>query len=280
MPPAPCSSGSTMIPASSCACVAARCRTSSAQVCDVGRSSTWRSVGEDLLGEHLGEHRVHPADGVAHAHAPERVAVVAAAHGQQPGALGPADAALVLEDHLDRHLDRDRAGVGEEDVVEPVGGDLDEPLGQPDRRRVGEPAEHHVRELAGLRGQRRVEHRVPVAVDRRPPRRHPVDDPRAVGRARARSRTRRSPAAPASARSSTCRGARGARGRTRAGPRAGWPVTAHAFAGTSVPAPRWRIAGSWPRSPSRNASSAPRITKPLSRIISMSALASWPSDVR
>ena len=115
-----------------------------------------RLLGEDLLRQHLAEHRVHPAHRVAHAHAPERVAVVAAAHGQHPGPLGAPEAALVLEHHLERDLDAHRAGVGEEDVLEPVRRELDQPLGQPDRGGVGQPAEHHVRHLAepGRRARR------------------------------------------------------------------------------------------------------------------------------
>ena len=87
-----------------------------------------RAVGEDLLGQHVAEHRVHPADRVAHAHAAERVAVVAAADREHAVPLGAAGAALVLERHLQRDLDAHRAGVGEEDVLEPVGGHLDQPL--------------------------------------------------------------------------------------------------------------------------------------------------------
>ena len=135
-----------------------------------------RTLGEDLRGEHLGEHRVHPADRVAGAHAPERVAVIAAAHGQQPGPLRSPAAALGLQRHLDRDLDADGPGVGEEDVLEGVRGDLDEPLGEVDRGRVGQAAEHHVRHPSGLLGECGVQLGHPIAVDRRPPRRHRVDD--------------------------------------------------------------------------------------------------------
>ena len=177
-----------------------------------------RPVGEDLLGEHVGEHRVHAAHRVAHAHAAERVAVVAAADGQHPGPLGAADAALVLQHHLQRDLDADRAGVGEEDVLEPGRAELDQPLREPDRGLVGEPAEHHVGELGGLRGERRVEGRVAVAVDRRPPRRHPVDQLGAVREPQPDAGGPGRPAGSAPGRSSRCRGATRARGRTRAGP--------------------------------------------------------------
>ena len=126
--PAPCSSGSTMIPASSWACSAA----TASERLGPGRRRRPRRPGgrggEHLLRQHLGEHRVHPADRVAHAHAAERVAVVAAADGEHPGPLGVPDAALVLQHHLERDLDAHRAGVGEEDVLEPGRRQLDEPL--------------------------------------------------------------------------------------------------------------------------------------------------------
>jgi hypothetical protein len=94
-----------------------------------------------------------------------------------------APAPLGLQRHLDRDLDADRAGVAEEDVLEPVRVSSTSVVAQLDGGRVGEPAEHHVAHPAGLLGQRGVEHRVPVAVDGRPPRRHPVDQLPAVGEA-------------------------------------------------------------------------------------------------
>ena len=136
-----------MIPASSCACSAASARKRGGPGLDVA-AGCGRLVGEDLLRQHLAEHRVHPAHRVADAHAAERVAVVAAAHGQHPGPLGVPEAALVLQHHLQRDLDAHRAGVGEEDVLEPVRREVDQPLGEPDRGGVGEAAEHHVRHAA------------------------------------------------------------------------------------------------------------------------------------
>jgi hypothetical protein len=66
-------------------------------------------------------------------------------------------------------------------VFQAGGGHRHEPLGQPDRRLVGQPAEHHVRHPAELVGDRRVEDLVPVPVHGGPPRRHPVDEFPAVG---------------------------------------------------------------------------------------------------
>ena len=143
-----------------------------------------RPVGEHLLRQHPGEHRVHPALGVAHGHAAGGVAVVAAAHGQHPRAARPATTALRLQRHLQRDLDRHRPGVGQEDVLQPLGGDRDQPLGQPDGRGVGQSTEHHVRHPPGLVGQRGVELGHGVPVHRRPPRRHPVHDLPAAVRTR------------------------------------------------------------------------------------------------
>ena len=70
---------------------------------------------------------------------------------------------------------------------------------------------------AACAAQRRVERRVAVAVDRRPPRRHAVDELGAVRQPQAHADGADRRAGPASGRSSRCRGARGARGRTRAG---------------------------------------------------------------
>ena len=137
--------------------------------------------GEHLPRQHVAPERVHATVRVADAHRAEGVAVVAAAPGHQP-VLGRAPPRpLVLQTHLDRDLDRDRAGVAEEDVLEPGGGDVDEEPGQLDGRTVREAAEHHVAHRAELVAHRGVEHGMAVAVDRRPPRRHPVDQLAPVG---------------------------------------------------------------------------------------------------
>ena len=134
MPPAPCTTGSTITAASSSACVSTS-RASSRDVVLLERGR--RRSGEHLPRQHAAPQRVHAAVRVADAHRAEGVAVVAAAPGQQP-VLGRASARpLVLQAHLDRDLDRHRAGVGEEDVLEPGRGDVDEPPGQLDGRARG-----------------------------------------------------------------------------------------------------------------------------------------------
>ncbi len=168
IPPAPCTTGSTMTAASSSAC--------SAQLRLEGGAVGGVVVGGHLRGEHLarqdvGPQRVHAAVGVAHAHRGEGVAVIAAAPRHQPVLRRAAEAAPVLQRHLHRDLDRDRARVAEEHGVQPVRGDVHEQLGQPGRRFVGQAAEHDVvhRWPAGGRSPQSSD-RVAVPVDGRPPR--------------------------------------------------------------------------------------------------------------
>ena len=56
---------------------------------------------------------------------------------------------------------------------------------QADRRLVREPAEHHVRHPPQLLAHRLVQRRMAIAVDRTPPRRHPVDQLAPVGQPQA-----------------------------------------------------------------------------------------------
>ena len=93
--------------------------------------------------------------------------------------------ALELQAELDRDLDRDRAGVGEEHLLQPVGRDLHQALRQTHGRLVREPAEHHMRHPPELLADGGVERGVAVAVDRAPPRGHPVDQLAPVGQRQA-----------------------------------------------------------------------------------------------
>jgi hypothetical protein len=154
-------------------------------VVEGGAEDRFGPGGEELRGQHVGELVVHAVHRVAHSHGGEGVAVVAAPHGQQAMALGPSPTQPVLDGHLDRHLDRHRPGVREEHAGQAIGGHGDQPAGQADRRRMGQPAEHDVRHLGDLVGDRLVERRVVVAVDRRPPRGHAVDQLAPVGQRQA-----------------------------------------------------------------------------------------------
>ena len=61
----------------------------------------------------------------------------------------------VLQAHLDRDLDADRARVAQEHVLEPVRGERRQPVGQGHGRLVRQPAEHHVAHPAQLVAWRR-----------------------------------------------------------------------------------------------------------------------------
>ena len=214
---------------------------------------------------------MHAARWVTHTHRAEGVSVVAALDGEHLMTLGSADAALILQCHLQRHLDTDRARVSQEDMLQWLWGEVDQGAAQGDRWLVGEPAKHHVGELIGPQGL--VEGGYVVPVDCRPPRAHAINDLLAVD-------GQPDPA-----------GRSDYAGRHRIGHRSvGMPKVLpievqaghQALGATAVPAPRRRIAGSWElSSPSTGAStSAPSTTKPLSRINSRSASAAWPSEVR
>ena len=112
------------------------------------------------------EHGVEPLD-PAHAHAPQRVAVIGVAEGDVPGLLrlGLGALAPILERHLQGHFDRRGTVVGEEDVLQARRGKVHQPLGQPDRRGVRRAEVRHVRHAVQLPADRLVELRVAVAVD-------------------------------------------------------------------------------------------------------------------
>ena len=118
---------------------------------------------------------MHAAVRVADAHRREGVAVVAPAPGHQPPFAGPAAAAPILQRHLHRDFHRHRSGVAEEHRVQPRRGDVDKQLRQTRGGLVGQPAEHDVIHRRQLCGQRRVQHRMAVPVDGRPPGAHRVE---------------------------------------------------------------------------------------------------------
>jgi len=124
---------------------------------------------------------VHTLVGIAEAHHPGGVAVVAVAQRQEGVLAARPEVAPVPDGHLHGHLHADRAGVREEDVRQPGRGQRDQPLRQPLRRPVGQPAQHHVREVVELRASGGVELGVVVAVDHAPPARDGVDEHAAVG---------------------------------------------------------------------------------------------------
>ena len=149
-----------------------------------------RSGGKNLLGQSAAEQVVHPAHRVAHRHRPQRVAVVAAGEGQEPGPLRPAHVRVVLHAHLHGDLHGDRPGVGKENTVQAWWGQSRQASGQLDGRRVGQAAEHDVGHAVQLFAYGGVEGGVAVAPDRRPPRGHGVHQLAPVGQAQAHARRR------------------------------------------------------------------------------------------
>ena len=87
----------------------------------------------------------------------------------------------VLQRHFHRHFNGDGTGIGEEHALKAFRRHRHQLAAQGDRGRVNDPAEHHVRHLLNLRFHRRVQPRVVVAVNRRPPGRHAVNQLPAVG---------------------------------------------------------------------------------------------------
>ncbi len=81
----------------------------------------------------------------------------------------------MLERHLNRDLDADRAGVREKDLRQRSGGQIDEPCAQGHGGLVCEPAEHHVGHPIQLITSRPQKLRRSIAVDGSPPRCHSVD---------------------------------------------------------------------------------------------------------
>ena len=104
------------------------------------------------------EHRVEAGD-AADADAADRVAVVGLAEGEVAGLLRPRPLALapVLEGQLQGDLDRRRSVVGEEHVLEAGRGQIDQPPGQTDRRRIGASQGGHVGDAVELLAERSVE---------------------------------------------------------------------------------------------------------------------------
>ena len=106
--------------------------------------------------------------------------MVAATHREQPRPPGQAARAIVLQRHLDRHLNRDTARVAEKDTLETGRREIHQPLREPHRTLVRETAKHHVGKPAELLRERRLDPGMAIAMDGRPPRGHTVDHLAAV----------------------------------------------------------------------------------------------------
>ena len=105
------------------------------------------TLGEGVAGEIMGVADVVDArqmgregaavvDHAADRHAAEADAVIAALAADQAGPRPLSDGALIGQRDLQRGIDRFRAGIGEEDAVEPVRRDLGQPLGEIEGQRM------------------------------------------------------------------------------------------------------------------------------------------------
>ena len=141
-----------------------------------------RSVGEELLREGVGEHRVHPVDRIGHAHRTRSCRRgsrrAARACGCARGRPRPRWYCTAILSATSTETEPESA---KKTCCSGSGVQLHQAAAEVDGRPVGEPAEHHVAHRVGLAAYGVVEPRVPVAVDRAPPRRHRVDQRRAVG---------------------------------------------------------------------------------------------------
>ena len=194
MPPAPCSTGSTMTAAISSACCSNSGRgLAPATPAAPGRRRRGRARRrprrEDVRGHHAAVHRVHAALGVAHAHRREGVAVVAAADGEHPCGSGRRPRGPARPSSSRPRPTPSRSRRGRRAPARPAPG---RPAAAPSSTAgawVSPPnITWHIR-ASWSRG-RGVELRHGVPVDRAPPRRHRVDDLDRCAVARSRRRTR------------------------------------------------------------------------------------------
>ena len=140
-----------------------------------------RSLGKEMIGEYSPEEVVHAVDGVADRHGGEGIPVVTAPDGQESLSIWATLGQPVLERDLDRDFHRDRARVREEDPFKADRCEAHKLLAELYCGLMGEPAKHDVRKGFELVSKRLFNPGVPVPVDRRPPRRHAIDQLLPVG---------------------------------------------------------------------------------------------------
>ena len=133
-----------------------------------------RRVGKIMFGQHTTEQRMHAVDRVTGRHGTEGIAVIAVAQGQQFVLAGVPLAQPVLQRHLDRHFHGHRAAVSQKHFLQRIRRQRHQLFTQLHRRFVGQPAEHHMSHTVDLVLGRLVQHRVVIAMHRRPPGRHAV----------------------------------------------------------------------------------------------------------
>ena len=134
-----------------------------------------RCIGEELLGKNLREKMVHARIRIADGHGAGGVAVVAAPYRQHPLLSRAPPGGPVLDCHLHGNLNRNRAGITQKNIFQPLWQQPQQMFGQRDGRLMGKPAEHDMRHVAQLRFDGGIQYRVIVSMDSAPPGRHTVD---------------------------------------------------------------------------------------------------------
>src|SRR5665213_3659783 len=128
------------------------------------------------------EGAVHALFRVAHRHRTQRVAVIGRLEADELAASGRAAIDPILQRHLERDLDRDRAGIGKEHMIEIVRQQARETAREIFRRRMRQAGQHDMRHDVELARDFGPDMRMVVAVAGRPPRRDAVDQHPSVGK--------------------------------------------------------------------------------------------------
>jgi hypothetical protein len=123
---------------------------------------------------------VHAGNRVANRHGAEGIAVIAAAWSDEALFAGLAACLPVLQRHLHRDLDGNRARIGKEHRLQGFRRELDQQAGQFDGRSMRQPAEHDVSHVPELLFDGAIQHRVVVAMNGTPPGGHPVNQLAAI----------------------------------------------------------------------------------------------------
>ena len=123
---------------------------------------------------------MHPRFRIADGHRVPSIAMIPAPHRRDILLRGQTPRLLVLHRHFQRNFHRNRTRIRIKNTVQSLWQNPDQQLAQFHRRLVRQTAEHHMRHLLNLRLNRLIQNGMIVAVYRTPPRRHPVNQPRAV----------------------------------------------------------------------------------------------------
>ncbi|CHM48099.1 Uncharacterised protein [Salmonella enterica subsp. enterica serovar Typhi] len=123
---------------------------------------------------------VHGVIRIAHRHRAERVAMITVAK-RQKTLTRFATSLPVLQRHLHGHFYRHRTRVGQKDTLQRFRRYRDQLTAQIHRRLMGYAAEHDMRHGVNLRFHRRVQLRVVITMNGRPPGGHPLNQAFARG---------------------------------------------------------------------------------------------------